>query len=96
MVEVRDLAQYARTPIRRWEDAQMLPVALGILPLFVFCPCLYWLMPVLRSVFLLLLKALSTPLGLGLLVSLCLKNSSVFRVRAGEVCATALAVYPKA
>jgi NhaA family Na+:H+ antiporter len=35
MLEVRDLAERAGTPLRRWEDALELPVALIILPLFV-------------------------------------------------------------
>ncbi|WP_320837793.1 Na+/H+ antiporter NhaA [Zhongshania sp.] len=35
MVEVRDIAEHAGTPLRRWEDALELPVALFILPLFV-------------------------------------------------------------
>lgn len=35
MMEVRDFAESAGTPLRRWEDALELPVALFILPLFV-------------------------------------------------------------
>lgn len=35
MLKVRDLAEHAGTPLRRWEDALELPVALIILPLFV-------------------------------------------------------------
>ncbi len=34
VVEVRDFAERASTPLRRWEDALKLPVALFILPLF--------------------------------------------------------------
>lgn len=36
MLEVRDLAESATTPLRRWEDALQIPVALFILPLFAF------------------------------------------------------------
>jgi NhaA family Na+:H+ antiporter len=35
VLEVRDFAERASTPLRRWEDALDLPVALFILPLFV-------------------------------------------------------------
>lgn len=35
LLEVRDFAEKAGTPLRRWEDALGLPVALFILPLFV-------------------------------------------------------------
>tara|TARA_R110002074_G_scaffold170006_2_gene332228 strand:+ start:9618 stop:10985 length:1368 start_codon:yes stop_codon:yes gene_type:complete len=35
VIEVRDFAERASTPLRRWEDALSLPVALFILPLFV-------------------------------------------------------------
>lgn len=35
VLEVRDFAEHATTPLRRWEDALALPVALFILPLFV-------------------------------------------------------------
>lgn len=35
VLEVRDFAERATTPLRRWEDALGLPVALFILPLFV-------------------------------------------------------------
>jgi NhaA family Na+:H+ antiporter len=35
VVEIRDFAEHASTPLRRWEDALELPVALAILPLFV-------------------------------------------------------------
>ena len=35
VLEVRDFAERASTPLRRWEDALELPVALFILPLFV-------------------------------------------------------------
>ena len=35
VLEVRDFAERATTPLRRWEDAMELPVALFILPLFV-------------------------------------------------------------
>jgi NhaA family Na+:H+ antiporter len=34
ILEVRDLAERASTPLRRWEDALVLPVALFVLPLF--------------------------------------------------------------
>jgi len=34
ILEVRDVAERASTPLRRWEDALDLPVALFILPLF--------------------------------------------------------------
>ena len=34
VLEVRDFAEHASTPLRRWEDALDLPVALFILPLF--------------------------------------------------------------
>ncbi len=34
VIEVRDFAERASTPLRRWEDALELPVALFILPLF--------------------------------------------------------------
>lgn len=34
VLEVRDFAEHASTPLRRWEDALDLPVALIILPLF--------------------------------------------------------------
>lgn len=34
MLEVRDFAERASTPLRRWEDALELPVALFVLPLF--------------------------------------------------------------
>ncbi len=34
VLEVRDIAEHASTPLRRWEDALDLPVALIILPLF--------------------------------------------------------------
>lgn len=37
MLEVRDLAEHASTPLRRWEDALGVPVALFILPLFALC-----------------------------------------------------------
>ena len=36
VLRVRDFAESASTPIRRWEDALELPVALFILPLFAF------------------------------------------------------------
>jgi NhaA family Na+:H+ antiporter len=35
VLEMRDFAEHASTPLRRWEDALGLPVALFILPLFV-------------------------------------------------------------
>lgn len=34
VLEIRDVAEHASTPLRRWEDALELPVALLILPLF--------------------------------------------------------------
>jgi Na+/H+ antiporter NhaA len=34
ILEVRDYAENASTPLRRWEDALHIPVALFILPLF--------------------------------------------------------------
>tara|TARA_R110002094_G_scaffold22074_1_gene34236 strand:+ start:142 stop:438 length:297 start_codon:yes stop_codon:yes gene_type:complete len=85
---VRDFAERASTPLRRWEDALSLPVALFILPLFVLTNAG---VPFYLASF---IESLQHPTGLGIISGLVLGNLSAFLVRAGWACATKLAVYP--
>jgi NhaA family Na+:H+ antiporter len=64
MLEVRDLAEHASTPLRRWEDALELPVALIILPLFVLANAG---IPVSIPTF---GESLQNPVGLGIITGL--------------------------
>lgn len=66
MLEVRDLAELAGTPLRRWEDALELPVALFILPLFVLTNAG---IPFSFSSF---VESLQHPIGLGIISGLVL------------------------
>jgi NhaA family Na+:H+ antiporter len=66
MLEVRDLAELAGTPLRRWEDALELPVALIILPLFVLTNAG---IPFSFSSF---VESLQHPIGLGIISGLVL------------------------
>ena len=66
MLEVRDLAEHAGTPLRRWEDALELPVGLIILPLFVLANAG---IPFSLSSF---VESLQHPIGLGIISGLVL------------------------
>ncbi|MGB5226519.1 MAG: Na+/H+ antiporter NhaA [Arenicellales bacterium] len=66
MLEVRDFAERAGTPLRRWEDALELPVALFILPLFVLTNAG---VPFSLSSF---IESLQHPTGLGIVTGLIL------------------------
>lgn len=66
MLEVRDLAEHAGTPLRRWEDALELPVALIILPLFVLANA------GITFSFGAFVESLQHPIGLGIITGLVL------------------------
>ena len=66
LLEVRDFAERAGTPLRRWEDALELPVALFILPLFVLTNAG---VPFSVSSF---IESLQHPTGLGIITGLIL------------------------
>lgn len=66
MLQVRDLAEHAGTPLRRWEDALELPVALVILPLFVLANAgIVFSLPS-------FIESLQHPIGLGIIFGLVL------------------------
>jgi len=64
MLVVRDIAERAGTPLRRWEDALELPVALVILPLFVLTNA--GIPFSLNSI----VESLQHPIGLGIITGL--------------------------
>lgn len=64
VVEVLDFAERAGTPLRRWEDALELPVALFILPLFVLTNAG---VPFSLSSF---IESIQHPIGLGIMMGL--------------------------
>jgi NhaA family Na+:H+ antiporter len=66
VLEVRDFAEHASTPLRRWEDALGLPVALFILPLFVLANAG---VPFSLNSF---IESLQNPIGLGIISGLVL------------------------
>jgi NhaA family Na+:H+ antiporter len=66
MLVVRDLAEHAGTPLRRWEDALELPVALIILPLFVLTNA------GITFSFSTFVESLQHPIGLGIITGLVL------------------------
>ncbi len=66
VLEVRDFAERASTPLRRWEDALESPVALFILPLFVLANAG---IPVSLSSF---IESIQHPTGLGVISGLVL------------------------
>ena len=66
VLEVRDFAERASTPLRRWEDALELPVALLILPLFVLTNAG---VPFSLTSF---IESLQHPAGLGIIAGLIL------------------------
>jgi Na+:H+ antiporter, NhaA family len=66
VLEVRDFAQGASTPLRRWEDALGLPVALVILPLFVLANAG---VPINLTSF---IQSIQHPTGLGIIAGLVL------------------------
>jgi len=66
VLEVRDFAERASTPLRRWEDALELPVALFILPLFVLTNAG---VPFSLNSF---IESLQHPTGLGIITGLVL------------------------
>jgi NhaA family Na+:H+ antiporter len=66
VLEVRDSAERASTPLRRWEDALELPVALFILPLFMLTNAG---VPVSLNSF---IESLQHPTGLGIVAGLVL------------------------
>lgn len=66
VLEVRDFAERASTPLRRWEDALDLPVALFILPLFALANA-----GVVFS-FSSIVDSLQDPIGLGIIAGLVL------------------------
>ena len=66
MLEVRDFAESAGTPLRRWEDALELPVALFILPLFVLANA------GIPFSFASFVESLQHPVGLGIVAGLVL------------------------
>jgi len=66
VLEVRDLAERASTPLRRWEGALELPVALFILPLFVLSNA------GVSFSFNSFIKSLQHPTGLGIITGLVL------------------------
>jgi NhaA family Na+:H+ antiporter len=66
ILEVRDIAEHAGTPLRRWEDALELPVALFILPLFVLTNAG---IPFSFSSF---AESIQNPIGLGIISGLVL------------------------
>ena len=66
VLEVRDFAERASTPLRRWEDALELPVALFILPLFVLTNAG---VPFSLTSF---IESLQHPTGLGIITGLVL------------------------
>lgn len=66
VLEVRDFAERATTPLRRWEDALALPVALFILPLFVLANAgIPFSLPS-------FIESLQHPTGLGIITGLVL------------------------
>jgi len=66
VLQVRDFAERASTPLRRWEDKLALPVALFILPLFVLINAG---VPFSLASF---IESLQHPIGLGIVVGLVL------------------------
>ena len=66
VLEVRDSAERASTPLRRWEDMLALPVALFILPLFVLANAG---VPISLTSF---MESLQHPTGLGIIAGLVL------------------------
>jgi NhaA family Na+:H+ antiporter len=64
VVEVRDFAELASTPLRRWEDALGLPVALLILPLFALTNA------GVKFDFNSFLNSVQSPVGLGIITGL--------------------------
>lgn len=66
VLEVRDSAERASTPLRRWEDILALPVALFILPLFVLANAG---VPISLTSF---TESLQHPIGLGIVTGLIL------------------------
>jgi NhaA family Na+:H+ antiporter len=66
MLEVRDVAEHAGTPLRRWEDTLELPVALFILPLFVLTNA------GIAFSFAAFVESLKHPIGLGIITGLVL------------------------
>ena len=66
VLEVRDVAERASTPLRRWEDALELPVALIILPLFVLTNAG---VPFSLNSF---VESIQHPIGLGIIAGLVL------------------------
>jgi NhaA family Na+:H+ antiporter len=66
VVEVRDIAERASTPLRRWEDMLGLPVALIILPLFVLANAG---VPFSLTSF---IESIQHPAGLGIIIGLVL------------------------
>jgi NhaA family Na+:H+ antiporter len=66
VLDMRDLAERASTPLRRWEDALELPVALFILPLFVLTNAG---VPFSVNSF---VESLQHPIGLGIMTGLVL------------------------
>ena len=66
VLEVRDFAERASTPLRRWEDTLELPVALFILPLFVLTNAG---VPFSLASF---IESLQHPIGLGIFAGLVL------------------------
>lgn len=66
IVEVRDIAELASAPLRRWEDALEKPVALLILPLFVLANAgipFHWAT---------LIEGIQQPIGVGIIAGLIL------------------------
>jgi NhaA family Na+:H+ antiporter len=66
VLEVRDFAEHASTPLRRWEDALGLPVALFILPLFVLANAG---VPISLASF---IESIQHPTGVGIITGLVL------------------------
>jgi NhaA family Na+:H+ antiporter len=69
VLEMRDFAERASTPLRRWEDALGLPVALFILPLFVLANAG---VPFSLNSF---IESIQNPTGLGIIAGLVLGKS---------------------